>query len=323
MVIGTADLDVETLSQSVEIKSVQTSLKNNVWPVSCSRCKDEESVNTSSYRIDYNEMYPEFVNLTGGVRTLHFQHDNTCNLMCVYCGPNFSSQWQSKNKTFNIKKSVIKINDDTIKNLRMVTFAGGEPSLIKSYIELVDRITLLNPSCEIVVNTNLTHFHDSKFFRLLETHKNTKIIVSYETTEKKFEYIRHYANWKIFENNFKQAVDRFEIVQSSMILFPLSIVGIKDAIDFAKVRTSEDSIFINDYHGNQFKWSDIGSVSLDKTKENLLNYADSLTERLSNEIKNRIKSVVSKKEKTEIVFLDNFDKQQNVNHKIVFPELYE
>lgn len=323
-VLGSTDQDVEQVTKSDALRLIQQTLENNVWPADCRRCQEEESVDSNkSYRLDYNNIYPEFADLGSGLKTLHFQHDNTCNLKCIYCGPTFSSKWQSDRKVFNLKKSDIKITDDTVKGLAMVTFAGGEPALIKSYTGLIERISRLNPNCEINVNTNLTHFHDSNFFRLLERHKNTKLIVSYEATGNKFEYIRHYANWSTFESNFKQAVRRFEVVQSSMILFPLSVASIKDAMEFAKVYTTEDDIFINDYYGNHYNWADIGSISLARAKENLLNYTNTLNNRLSAEIRNKLNAAVSQREKTKIQFLDDLDRQHNTNHKQVFPELYE
>jgi len=323
-VIGNLNKPLDHVINSTELKQIQQSLDQNEWPNSCQRCMIEENSGTRSYRIDYNDLYPEFNRESrNNIKTLHCQNDNTCNLMCVYCGPKFSSKWASENKTFTIKKSNISISDNVIKNLTMVTFAGGEPSLIKSYAELAQRIINLNPACQIIVNTNLTHFHDSVFFRFLEKHQNTKLVVSFETIESRFEYIRFQADWKTFENNFKQAVGRFEVVQPSMILFPLSILGICDAIDFAKIYLAEDNIFINDYFGNHYNWKDIGSFALVQNKQNLLKYSSKLSNRLSNEIANRMEHAVSQQESTCIQFLEDFDRKQNTNHKQIFPELYE
>jgi MoaA/NifB/PqqE/SkfB family radical SAM enzyme len=323
-VIGNLNNPLDNVAESAVLKQIQQSLDQNRWPDSCQRCMIEENSGTRSYRIDYNSLYPEFEHETQNkIKTLHFQNDNTCNLMCVYCGPKFSSKWAAENKTFTIKKSNIPVSDNVIKNLTMVTFAGGEPSLIKPYAELAKRIINLNPSCRIIVNTNLTHFHDSDLFRLLEKHQNTILVVSFETTESRFQYIRFRADWKTFEDNFKQAVNRFSTVQTSMILFPLSISGICDAIDFAKIYLTEDNIFINDYFGNHFNWGDIGSFALAQNKESLLKYSSKLSDRLSDEIANRMKHAVSTQKSTCIQFLEDFDRKQNTSHRLIFPELYE
>ena len=47
------------------------------------------------------------------------------------------------------------------KNLKKVYLAGGEPTYIKDYLEFLNGLFLVNPNCEIIINTNLKKLSDA------------------------------------------------------------------------------------------------------------------------------------------------------------------
>ena len=83
--------------------------------------------------------------------------DPTCNLKCKTCGPWASTLWQKeKNVSQPVNASNKKrFNQIDKKFLKKVYLAGGEPTYIKQYLNFLEDLYVVNPSCEVVINTNL------------------------------------------------------------------------------------------------------------------------------------------------------------------------
>ena len=122
---------------------------NGEWPsIGCEYCKKIEDSGGQSDRItnlDFPGIHapvelesdPGAVNVTPRILEVYF--DNTCNLKCLYCGPQFSSLWDAENVKFglkpfnkskNIEKNKQKIFEYLKANAHHLTvfnILGGEP----------------------------------------------------------------------------------------------------------------------------------------------------------------------------------------------------
>lgn len=90
-----------------------------------------------------------------------FELDNTCNLECVMCTPEFSSALQRvcgiDSHTHNIYNSgFIEQLKPYLKHLQVAKFLGGEPFLIKAYYDIWEELIRVNPDCFINLQTNGT-----------------------------------------------------------------------------------------------------------------------------------------------------------------------
>jgi len=302
---------------------IQHDLDNGVAHASCRQCWVEQEQGVDSFRNSYNQMYPHLDQLSEpALKTLHVQYDNTCNLTCIYCGPKFSSKWANLTRTIEPYRAPIDFSDAALENLEMITLAGGEPSLIKSNIKLLDRLLQLNPRCEVIINTNLYQINNNPVFEKLYQFQNSTVIASFESTGDRYDYIRYGSEWTEFRQNFANIVDRVGRVQASMILFPLSMGGIQDAIQFALNYIPASEIYINDYNGSDFAWSQVGKTVLDNQCQNLINYTSTLDPSLQLQLLPRLNSVESNNDISNFPKCHIFDKLIKKDHTTIFPELY-
>ena len=85
---------------------------------------------------------------------MSFEISNLCNLECIMCNEELSSQIRKNKAKLPPLKNVYPDNfaeqlKEFIPHLKTATFIGGEPLLIKKYYEIWDRILKINPQCKI------------------------------------------------------------------------------------------------------------------------------------------------------------------------------
>jgi organic radical activating enzyme len=302
---------------------IQTALANGIPHKNCDRCWTEQQHNGRSYRYSYNDMYPQYQLLPDpGIKTIHIQHENTCNLTCVYCGPQFSSKWVELRNLKQSFRHPIRFSDSMLKSLDMITLAGGEPALIKSNVELLDRLWEINPNCQIIINTNLTMVKSNPVFERLIKFENSTVIVSFEAVDKRYEYIRQGAKWQDFSANMKWISDHVQHVQFNMILFPLSIVSIVDAINFGLEFVEPADIFISSYYGTQLTWDKIDQSTLSQLKYNLIESVKQFDCSIQQQIDSLKEDIKSTQTGTDFPYLEQFDSLINCDHRTIFTELY-
>jgi len=197
---------LEQILNNEKSNDIRAAMFKGEWhEKNCSYCKKIEAVGGNSQRkppvIKVNT--PEEFTLTN----FDVRWTNTCNLSCVYCNSQFSSKWASLSKeeqsTPNKDAAEINVFDfittnlSTIENINLL---GGEPLLQKQNLKLLD----LLPDKQYYVLTNLTN--DVKTNLLAQkmiSNPNVTWGVSFETIGDRFEYVRHGASWKVFEENLR------------------------------------------------------------------------------------------------------------------------
>lgn len=314
--------DLGSALQGFQASRIRHGIESGSQPKDCGRCWQEEQHNGRSYRLDYINMYPHLNDGEVGLRTLQLQAENTCNLSCVYCGPEYSSRWEQILLHGSRKRDVPELADADLTKLEMLTLAGGEPSLIKSNVPLLKRMLTMNRGCEIVVNTNLTTYQNNPFWELLKQFPNVKVIVSFESRGRRFEYIRYPAQWSVFESNWRQVTRDFDRVEASMILFPLTAWSIQEAIYFASCHISQDRIFINPYHGTAVSWSDLAKSRIDYLRQDLVQYSQQLLPTLQKQLLEFTQNMYSDSDITHMPGIEKIDGQRGISHRDIFEELY-
>jgi sulfatase maturation enzyme AslB (radical SAM superfamily) len=181
---------------------------------------------------------------------LDLRWQNTCNLACVYCGPDLSSKWANElnDKSHVIDLDVFQKTKEYILNnltdVKHVYLAGGEPLLIKENYELLSALHNINPDVTIRVNTNLSSI-DNKIFNLLTTKfKNVKWTVSVDSIEENYEYVRFPGNWLKFKENLKTLQNLSADINFNMVWCILNAYALFDCFDYLKSEGFHDSTFI-------------------------------------------------------------------------------
>jgi MoaA/NifB/PqqE/SkfB family radical SAM enzyme len=174
---------------------------------------------------------------------------NLCNFSCVYCGPEFSSQWVNElgikietpidQKKKEFKDYIFKHAD----KLKHVYLAGGEPLLMKENYEFLQLLQEKNPNVNLRINTNLSKI-DTRIFDLICWFKNVHWIVSVETIEEEYEYIRHGGKWIDFLDNLLLIKDTDHKISFNMLHFILNYKSIFNCVDYLKSLGFHNNSFI-------------------------------------------------------------------------------
>jgi MoaA/NifB/PqqE/SkfB family radical SAM enzyme len=242
-------------------KNVDTRLKMlaNSPGSRCHPCydleKEKKSFDIISDRVFYlKELKTVDMNLyddpTGfRLHKVDIRWSNLCNFSCVYCSPDFSSQWamelgikiqtpiEEKKKEF---KDYIFQNVDKLKH---VYLAGGEPLLMKENYEFLQLLKEKNPNVKLRVNTNLSKV-DTRIFDLICTFKNVHWTVSLEAIEDEYEYIRHGGKWADFLDNLNIIQKLDHLVSFNMLHFLLNYRSIFQCVDYLKQLGFHNNSFI-------------------------------------------------------------------------------
>ena len=155
-------------------------MRKGKWPVGrgCEYCSSVEQYDGLSDRLYYNQVpgltpvnFGESDCVVPSISEIYL--DNTCDLACVYCIPEFSSKINQELKKFGPNiiglKNVTKIVDSeryfelyldwldkNIHNLTRLSIMGGEPMLQKNMWRILDFLkTKSNQNLEININSNL------------------------------------------------------------------------------------------------------------------------------------------------------------------------
>lgn len=182
---------------------------------------------------------------------------NKCNLRCISCGPSHSSAWGIENKKLGWKQFYAKpLNDpmaemdpettkkfwedmDTIlKHVHILNFTGGEPFMIDSYWDILDRAIELGVSenIEIHLSSNMTYLkHGRK--SVLDYFKHFKHInfqCSIDAMYERNDYIRYPSKFGTIVDNIKKLQDNTDNVSFvvSCVISALSVWDTDELYDY-------------------------------------------------------------------------------------------
>jgi sulfatase maturation enzyme AslB (radical SAM superfamily) len=183
------------------------------------------------------------------LHTVDIRWSNLCNFACVYCSPNFSSKWASEHHM------VIQTPEDQKRQafkqyiferagqLKHVYLAGGEPLLMKENLEFLELLKRVNPNVNLRINTNLSHT-DTQIFDLICTFKNVHWIVSVETIEQEYEYIRYGGSWSEFLTNLKVIQQQQHKITFNMLHFLLNFRSMFGCVEFLQSLGFHNNSFV-------------------------------------------------------------------------------
>jgi organic radical activating enzyme len=245
--LGHVDTDnINDILSGEKLNNIRTSILNNSVPINCLTCKSkhdlgfstEKNYHTNPKRSEEIKNSPD----TFVLKSLDIRWNNTCNLTCIYCEPYWSSSWAAlegkqvkrPDNTIN-KEEFLKFLTSNLSGVDNILVLGGEPLLIKENIDLLNNLTD-NTSVYIISNLSIPNLEDSKIYQAL---KNKKITwgISFETLNDKFEYVRHGANWKIFNQNLDLLLSNSNFAVNAQSVFNIfSAYDIESFYLFCKER---------------------------------------------------------------------------------------
>jgi radical SAM protein with 4Fe4S-binding SPASM domain len=343
-VIGNIDTNSieEILAGEKNIKIKEEMLADKK-PASCIGCyqleKDKNNFDIISQRIYYIKelrgvdpaLYDQIINFN--LHTVDIRWTNQCNQACVYCGPHNSTLWEKEVGPTKVMSATAKIAIrnfifNNIKQLKNVYLAGGEPTLMNENLEFLNLLLKENPDVTLRVNTNLSNV-DTKVADLIKQFKNVHWIVSVESTEKYYEYIRYGGKWGNFCNNLKEIKKiNGHKISFNMLYCILNYLEIFRCIDYLiSLGFHNNSFVIGPLYGpEQFNILNLPDKKIQQARAELKRRLDSSPGFiLEDGYKNLLKYLdTSFKKNIEESFLElrKLDKRRKLDSRLIFKELY-
>ena len=236
------------ISADRTVDSIRQEMLQGKQPVECSKCYKQELNKESSMRIretiDWLKKFGE-PNITNPiVQHLDIRNDPTCNLKCKTCGPWASTLW-AKEKSITLKLPGYNLTKYNKKQLKKIYLAGGEPTYNKSYLEFLKELLIVNPNCEVIINTNLKKLPE-EWKIVISSFKNLTVIISCDAIEELGCYVRYPLEWKQFEENVKFVSERANFTMFNLVPSNLTVHSIDRTVEWMRRYTDNISLTVVD-----------------------------------------------------------------------------
>lgn len=204
---------IRDILNSDSLLDIKNKIVNNQYHSNCAQCVRQEKMTSNSERRWYDDISQTKTIPINSIEENHLQNldirwSNTCNLSCVYCGAEASSQWAAHKKVpverldySNTLAGILEYIDSNRSTLKNLGLLGGEPLLQKENEQLLD---VIDPDVNINLITNLTvPLENNKIFKKLLEKNRVVWDISFDTVEEKFEYVRHGGSWNQILKNIR------------------------------------------------------------------------------------------------------------------------
>lgn len=144
---------------------------------------------------------------------MSFEISNLCNYECIMCNEDLSSLIRKRKNLPVLQnpytESFVEQLEPFIPYLKIATFIGGEPLLIKSYYTIWETILKLNKDCSIHIQTNGSVLPE-KFMKFLDSGQ-FEVGVSLDAVDKDvFEKIRKNSKFEEVQSNVERLIQYYK-----------------------------------------------------------------------------------------------------------------
>jgi len=212
----------DRLQQNESMELVRQQMLKGEKPRACGNCYLKESESGFSPRIhetiDWLKKFGEPDINNPSLQFVDVRYNPICNLKCKTCGPEDSTLWQKE------KGIKIPVNDENRRflnsadkgTLKKVYLAGGEPTYIKEYLVFLQELYDVNPTCEVIINTNLKKL-PAEWKDIMSKFTNLTVICSCDAIEILGTYVRYPLDWEEFEENVKWVSKNVNFLQFNLV----------------------------------------------------------------------------------------------------------
>ncbi len=172
--------------------------------------------------------------------SMEFQLDNICNLECIMCSGEYSSQIR-KNREKG-EPYISPYNDDFVEQLKpfipylkQASFTGGEPFLFEIYFKIWDLMKILNPDIKLYISSNGTILNDKVKSYLEQLNFNLTISID-SLNKENYERIRKNALLENTLENIKYYIEYCKRKETNFniksLVTPFNINEIPELFEF-------------------------------------------------------------------------------------------
>jgi len=188
---------LEEMDESLWLRNVKLYMHKGLWPHECSRCKQTESVNKTSVRLnaieyDQTQIRPDYL-VVGGVL------DNICNSGCLTCNQEHSTKIGSlTSKMYPIVDNTNRFWNLSTDRIVHLDINGGEPSASKNYKNILKNLpgniksVRINTNCSLIIE---------EIDELINKGIKVTVTVSLDGIDEIHDYVRWPIKWDQFYKN--------------------------------------------------------------------------------------------------------------------------
>lgn len=236
---------IDDIYNSPDFLNIRQRMLDGMEVSGCSQCYNHEKLGGKSQRVLHNEKWKDqkFTNIIANTNIQYFdlRFGNLCNLSCRSCNPINSSKFAKVldelrdteihkfHHTYSLSVDewydtimFEKNIESQFSNVTNLYLTGGEPTVIKKNIEMLERFKSLGYSKNItlVINSNMTNLN-STFYQLLLSFKQVVFFASIDGTGAIQEYLRYPSNWDQIDKNIKTL-----LTHTNMLVRPTPVIQI-------------------------------------------------------------------------------------------------
>ena len=283
--------------QSEELKDLRKDLSTGVKNSRCERCWIVEDGGVQSLRQIYNQSITPMATVPlkqqiqnpklENVQSFDLVLGNLCNLKCMMCTPELSSQLYAEmdlnqslapyHETENLRsqkfynwpkeRNFVEWCEQNLENSVHLKLTGGEPFIVPWVPDVLEGIPdKQKKRCALNITTNLT-IMNKNLLDLFTKFKEVWLSVSCEGIEETFEYIRYGHRWNTFDSNLKQILEYNTKVSINYVIQAPSFLSIPKMVKYF------DDLKLG-IHGIPLSWPPHFHISVlsEKTKQNLIDH---------------------------------------------------
>ena len=191
------------------IQSLRNNLSTGIKDKRCEHCWKTEEKGQWTLR-----SATPFNSNTPAAKLLHITGGKLCNMACRMCSPDLSSMIHAENRPWqredsndpynwidDPEKAKKLINMINLQDLNGIQIQGGEPQLMKGYVDILEQITDdKKRKIDIQVTTNASVFNE-RFWKQIVKFNAVTAGISIDAPGKRFGVIRYNGVWDTVERN--------------------------------------------------------------------------------------------------------------------------
>lgn len=226
---------VDTFYNPIEKRDQQKRMLAGEQPPACNSCWHYENLGLRSDRTRKSLSFKDHLsaddyknpNYVFKPKALELAFQNTCNLACSYCSPQFSTAWMNDIRNDGVykdittddrrhyQKDIVEIQQmidppdmnlfwdwftTVADGLESIRVSGGEPLMHEEVFRVFEMMTQMNPDIECVIHSNLCQkpVVMDRFFDKISKLTNLRMNISNESAGETAEFIREgmvYSEW--------------------------------------------------------------------------------------------------------------------------------
>lgn len=194
--------------------SIRKSIIDNEKNPLCSECWKVEDTDGPSFRKRYglNNLEWDILDIYSPPKKIILNFSNKCQMMCIYCGENSSTMWQSAKNIIPVVPSPKSKDFERLLALEDfigISISGGEPMLEDRCVDYLLNLPF-SKDRDLSLVTNLSYGLATldKLEQIIRRHPNIVIGCSIDAIGDNIS--RRYLNWELWDRNFRILADNLQ-----------------------------------------------------------------------------------------------------------------